>query len=281
MFEFLTKIFGAKAPSLPGNIDKSTVTYGTGLINKGKDTMPLLMDIYKNKNFQKNTSILCVHGGSFEKGSRTDSELVKVIINLVNQGYTCYSIDYRLAKHDPPAVIAYSVTKQTAAAHASFVDTKLALRFIQMNSTSLGIDPNKIILFGESAGGMACISVGISDPLDFIKDGDKYSVQNPASANEIRKVKAIISLWGGASFLLNKFDATDPAMLIFHGTKDDTLGVSFAEAIVIENRCKKYNIPCKFYKLVGFGHGAWDAKVGGKSISDLIISYLANDLKVN
>ena len=82
--------------------------------------------------------IVFVHGGGF-LGGRKDYGALAPILACVSQGYALISVEYRLSMEAPwPACV-----------H----DVKCALRFVTARAGELGIDPERIVLWGTSAGG--------------------------------------------------------------------------------------------------------------------------------
>jgi acetyl esterase/lipase len=89
-------------------------------------------------------AIVFIHGGGFTGGSK-DAGLQECV-PLAMGGYFIASIDYRLA----PA------SKFPAAVH----DCKAAIRFLRKNASELGINPDKIGVWGKSAGGYLASMLG-------------------------------------------------------------------------------------------------------------------------
>jgi acetyl esterase/lipase len=82
--------------------------------------------------------IVFVHGGGFLGGSKNYGALAP-ILGSVSQGYALISVEYRLSME--------------ATWPAGVHDVKCALRFITAHADDLGIDPDRIVLWGNSAGG--------------------------------------------------------------------------------------------------------------------------------
>jgi acetyl esterase/lipase len=80
--------------------------------------------------------VLLVHGGGWVEGDR--SQLRGYGILLGRLGYTCVASEYRLSGE----------AKWPAQLH----DVKTALRWMRANATTLGIDPRRIAVSGNSAG---------------------------------------------------------------------------------------------------------------------------------
>lgn len=88
--------------------------------------------------------ILLIHGGSWMHGDK--SQLSAYGVQLARYGFVTVCCEYRLSGEAPwPAQIQ---------------DCKAALRWMRANATSLGIDPNKIAVSGNSAGGHLALLMG-------------------------------------------------------------------------------------------------------------------------
>lgn len=101
-------------------------------------------------------AVLIVHGGGWNQGDR--SQLAGYGILLGREGYLCVASEYRLTGESPwPAQI-----------H----DVKAALRWMRANHEQLGIDPTKIAITGNSAGGhLALFAAGTPNAREWEGDG--------------------------------------------------------------------------------------------------------------
>jgi para-nitrobenzyl esterase len=221
-------------------------------------------------------ALLMVHGGSFEGGSRSDEELVMLADSIATKGVVCFLIDYRLARDNPPAPawLEKFTLPSPDAMHAAFVDTRAAVRYIRANAAEFGIDPDRIAIFGESAGAIAALAAGLTGDGRFDSDGPGFPVPAENHPDTPADVTCIIDCWGTADFFLDAFDTGDPPIMVFHGVNDFTAGVSLAPAINIRNKCEEYGIPCRYYPLWDEDHGAWEAEYNGKSLSLLCRNFL-------
>jgi acetyl esterase/lipase len=95
--------------------------------------------------------VVLIHGGAWSQGDR--AQLRSYGIRLARQGHVCAAIEYRLS----------GVAKWPAQIH----DVKAGVRFMRKNSAELGIDPRKICVSGNSAGGhlalMVAATAGVAD----------------------------------------------------------------------------------------------------------------------
>ena len=94
--------------------------------------------------------ILLVHGGGWIQGDR--SQLHGYGIFLGRSGYTSVACEYRLSGE--------------AKWPAQLEDVKLALRWTRANSAQLGIDPDKIAVWGNSAGAHLALMIGATPDID-------------------------------------------------------------------------------------------------------------------
>lgn len=130
--------------SEPGRVTVETgVVFGTG---GGRD---VLCDVFTPPGEVRDApAVLLVHGGGWHQGDR--SQLRGYGILLGREGYVCVACEYRLVPESPwPAQI-----------H----DVKAAIRWMRANASSLGIDPQRIAIEGNSAGGhLALLAAGTPD----------------------------------------------------------------------------------------------------------------------
>ncbi len=82
-------------------------------------------------------AVLLLHGGAWSQGER--GQMRGYGIALGRRGYLCAAAEYRLSGE----------AKWPAQLH----DVKAALRFLRARSAELGVDPDKICVSGNSAGG--------------------------------------------------------------------------------------------------------------------------------
>jgi acetyl esterase/lipase len=128
----------------------------------------LRCDIYRPPEpLPERRSVLLVHGGGWARGDR--GQLRGYGIQLGRLGYTCVSTEYRLSGE----------AKWPAPLH----DVKACLRFMRRESRGLGIDPNRIAISGNSAGGhLALMVAGTAGAADFEGKGGSAGVGTHVSA---------------------------------------------------------------------------------------------------
>lgn len=127
------------------------VVFGTG---GGRD---LRCDLYHPPQpLAGRPAVLLIHGGAWSQGDR--SQLRGYGIQLGRKGYLCMAVEYRLSGE----------AKWPAQIH----DVKAALRYLHARSSELGIDPTKISVSGNSAGGHLALLLAATPNLpEFEGDG--------------------------------------------------------------------------------------------------------------
>lgn len=117
---------------------------------------PLLLDLYLPAR-RPYPAVVWVHGGAFLMGSRSllpgILERAELFRRLPAAGIAVASIDYRLSGEAPFP--------------AQLHDVKAAIRWLRARGPEAGIDPDRLAVWGESAGGhlaaMATVTSGVEE----------------------------------------------------------------------------------------------------------------------
>ncbi|MCM2373943.1 alpha/beta hydrolase [Aporhodopirellula aestuarii] len=103
-----------------------------------------------------------VHGGGWAAGSKDKGGLplmLPVFQQFAEEGFACVSINYRLCKKNSGVLMRDCVT-----------DAMDGLRFLKKNAKRYGLDPDRIVVWGDSAGGQLAQMLTLADPDAFIGD---------------------------------------------------------------------------------------------------------------
>jgi len=141
---------------------ESGVVFGRG---GGRD---LTLDIYTPPAGTANgAAVLLIHGGGWSGGDRSQLRGYGILLGRV--GYLCVATEYRLSGEAPwPACI-----------H----DVKASLRWLRANSGRLGIDPEKIAVCGNSAGGhLGLMAAATPNLAEFEGEGGNAGVSTAVAA---------------------------------------------------------------------------------------------------
>jgi acetyl esterase/lipase len=150
----------------------------TDIVFAEHDGVKLLGDLYLPKGLDKAPVLVAVHGGGWQGGTR------KNYTNwgpyLARNGTAVFSIEYRLSK---PGAKSYP---------GAVYDTKAAVQYVRANAATLGVDPDRIGMIGDSAGGhlSALVALAGEEP----QFSGEYRSDPHASVSS--KVKAVVGVYG-------------------------------------------------------------------------------------
>jgi len=153
---------------------------------------PLKLDIYYPENPDKlSPAILFIHGGGWYSGDKEDRDYRDLLQSLVKRGYLVAAVNYRLAPGNKFP--------------AQLEDVTCALHFLKTNYISYGIQPERIGIMGDSAGGHLAALLALKESC----------CGNDAQTNCFSgKVRAVVDLFGPVD--LSLFFETNRSMLIEH-----------------------------------------------------------------
>ncbi|MDB5072262.1 MAG: lipase/esterase [Candidatus Eremiobacteraeota bacterium] len=122
-------------------------------------------------------AIVYVHGGGWFEGRKEDG--LVGLVHFARRGYIGVAVEYRLSGEQPfPAQVE---------------DVKTAIRFLRANGARFDVDPNRLALWGNSAGGNVAALAALSGDTDFVPAGASW--QGVSS-----RVKALCD-WNGPTKL--------------------------------------------------------------------------------
>jgi len=138
----------------------------------------LLGDLYRPAAPGQYPTMIAIHGGGWQLPNRH-------IYNhwgpwLAARGYTVFSCTYRLSK---PGTKTFPEAVQ---------DVRAAVQYVRGNAVELGVDPERIGLMGDSAGGHLAALVGLAGDHPNFKDGNLGDRHGAVST----RVKAVVGVYG-------------------------------------------------------------------------------------
>ncbi len=137
------------------------------------------LDVYQRRDTAVHPTLIFFHGGGWILGTKERSALS--LMPWLEMGWNVVNVEYRMAR--------------VALAPAAVEDGQCALRYLVTNAKTYGIDTNRIVLSGESAGGHLALTTGmIPESAGFtnICAGGGFA----ASESAVPKVSAIINWYG-------------------------------------------------------------------------------------
>jgi alpha-L-fucosidase 2 len=222
---------------------------------------PLFMDASIPEGPGPFAAAIVVHGGGWVRGNRS-TDVAPLLPPLTRAGIAWFSIDYRLSN---------DISQFGTAVE----DVKNAIRFVKAHAAEYRVDPERIALVGESAGGqlaaMAALApeagldvkavvalyaptdlVALAETSNFVPRQIRDALQGTPFANfilaRLRQLSPVSNIKAGA-----------PPFLLIHGT-DDGL-VPYSQSKVMCERLKAAGGSCRLYPVEGGGHGIrwWEA----------------------
>jgi acetyl esterase/lipase len=191
----------------------------------------------------RRTAIVFFFGGGWTSANPTQFE--PFARHFAGKGCVTICADYRVAsKHRTTPVDAVR-------------DAKAAVRYVRGHAAELGIDPNRIVVSGGSAGGhlAACTTLipGLTDGKDADSAANALVLFNPVldttagkRGDELKGVSPLGHVRPGL-----------PPTIVFHGTADKTVPFAQAEAFTKAMTAAK-NV-CELVPLDGRGHGFFNS----------------------
>ncbi len=233
------------------------IVYGTG---GGRE---LRLDIVRPKKQTESPMpvVVWVHGGAWLAGSRKGGPAT----TLANHGYFIASIEYRLS--------------QEATFPAQIEDCKCAIRYLRAHAKKLNIDPNRIGVWGPSAGGHLVALLGTSGSAEELEGKGGWQDQSsrvqavcdwygPTDFTKMRGSHDDINspecqLVGGsltekahlvrAANPITYVTPDDPPFLVMHGEEDRTVPINQSELLF--DALKQAGVAVTFIRVKNAGHG--------------------------
>ncbi len=227
---------------------------------------PLKLDIAcpKQPRADQLPAIVMIHGGGWQKGDK--SRALGGVAPLLAEGdYVGVAVGYRLSDeaHWP----------------AQIHDCKAAIRWLRANAARYGIDPERIGVWGSSAGGHLANLLGTT--------GDVRELEGDCGTPGVSsRVRCVVSYCGPTDFLaakriqggrepsavshllggsleekqdparqaspINYISPDDPPFLLVHGTKDST--VPFEQAESFYEALRRARVEATLVRVEGGGH---------------------------
>lgn len=206
--------------------------------------------------------VIVVHGGSWQGGN--NSQLPALNHYLAQRGYAVAAINYRLAPQHPFP--------------AARDDLEAAIRYLTVHADEFGIDAQRIVLLGRSAGAQLALLVGytLHDPairgvVSFYGPTDlAWGYRIPANPLVLDSCATLENYLGGTpdhvaeryeqASPINAVGALTPPTLLIHGGKDEMVFDQHSFRLVA--RLQAANRPHLLLHLPWASHGC-DANLYG------------------
>jgi alpha-L-fucosidase 2 len=226
-------------------------------------------------------AVILVHGGGWTNGTKTAS-FVKPLFPVLDQsGFAWFTIDYRLAPAHPYP--------------AALEDVEAAVRFVKLHAKEYKVDPKRIALMGESAGGHLVNLVGARNragvaavvcfygPIDMPLWARRY--ESKPLDKSVTDFFGFTTLDEAARKILREaspdtyLSRKTPPFLVIHGTRDEA--VDYDQALRHVELFKRKGIPCELITVQDGIHGVvnWEKDPRFTSYKAPMIAWLHKTLR--
>ncbi|MEX0332425.1 MAG: alpha/beta hydrolase [Puniceicoccaceae bacterium] len=219
------------------------------VVYKSIDGKDLNLHIFNPKNHSdsdQRPAIVFFFGGGWKAGS--PSQFYPHCDYLASRGMVVMAAEYRVESRD-------GTTPQECVK-----DGKSAMRWVRANAAGLGIDPERILAGGGSAGGHVAAATALID--DFNEDGEDLSISprpvalvlfNPVYDNgpDGYGYDRVKDYWESIS-PMHHIDAETPPAIVFFGTKDKLVPVE--TAINFKRLMEGFGVRSDLHLYEGQGH---------------------------
>jgi acetyl esterase/lipase len=214
----------------------------------------LLLDAHIPDGVGPFPTAILVHGGGWVAGDK-QQYITFIFQPLSEAGFAWFSVNYRLAPQ-------YKFP-------ADADDVEAAIRFVKANAVKYKVDPRRIALIGESAGGHLVSYVGARNRAQTRVAAvvSMYGIHDFISAcvawkpvpTEVMQLFGISELDADAAPVLVKASPVSyvkrdmPPFLLMHGSKDED--VPYAQSVEMCRKMKQAGAHCDLITIEGAPHG--------------------------
>jgi acetyl esterase/lipase len=230
-----------------------------------KDGLALTFDVIKPKAKANGAAVIFMVSGGWVSSYSPPLQTAARFKDLLDKGFTIIPVRHGSSpKYLIPEIVS---------------DVRRAVRFIRYNAKQWGVDPNRLGVFGGSAGGHLSLVIGTAsdngDPAakeDFLRESDRVAsivaYFPPVDLRQIaRGVNPAPTGGRGDRFPALNFDKAkapdyspilfvtpdDPPTLLIHGDKDDLVPISNSQRIY--DAFQQNKVKTQFITIEGAGHG--------------------------
>ncbi len=213
------------------------ILYGTGVVQApAPGEIDLLLDLYEPTGPgvpPLKPGFVIIHGRGSDKGS---GKFVSWATDYAKRGYVCVSINYRVEEDDPPTP---GDDQRERNVNAAVEDAVKAIGWLRANAATLGVDPTRIAIGGNSFGGVTSLFTG------FLELGPTAEVQVVVSY-------AAAMSDDNNEGMESEIDADDPPVILINGDNDNLVPLS--RAVDVADAAAAAGIPYEFHLMEGVGH---------------------------
>ncbi|HSH19734.1 MAG TPA: alpha/beta hydrolase [Draconibacterium sp.] len=159
-------ILGLVISQMFNSFAQDTAVITKNIVYKKLGDKELSVDMFytaSSKQKNNNTAISLFHGGGWVFGD--PSEFHEACRRYAKKGFITFSFQYRLSINDDGTYPHPGITPLE-----SSKDARSAIRWLRENAADLKINPEKIVVGGQSAGGQLALATALLDSVNEISD---------------------------------------------------------------------------------------------------------------
>lgn len=218
----------------------------------------------KTRDLKPRPTIVFFFGGGWRSGS--PEQFANQCRALAARGMIAVTADYRVQ------------SRQNATPFECVADAKSAIRWLRQNAPRLGVDPERIVASGGSAGGHIACCTGVIEGLD--DPGDDAAISSQPNAMALFNPAVMLANFGEHKLLgeakaaqmnerlqsrageispIQHLRAGLPPTIIFHGTEDEA--VPFETVKLYTELATKLGNRCELKEYPGEPHGFFNPRL--------------------
>ena len=254
---------------------------------------PQKMDVYLPPNNEAmRPAVVVIHGGGWSGGKKIWGYPVEFVKRAVPAGYAVFCPEYQLNEFQE---IDGKKECTKRGGPQNILDCLDAISFVRMHAKDYGVDPDRIAVAGDSAGGQLALLAGYGADSETLGAGRLYPQVSP-------RVRCIVDYygvanfetfppWGGWSFLKSQNDPVEvktallhkyspinyitpgsPPTLIVHGRNDP--GVTYKQSEELAAKLKEKGVPFEFITLENVTKHAFNFEADEMDLTAVTLKFL-------
>jgi acetyl esterase/lipase len=265
------------------------VEYGSAVHPTTGEVEKLHLDAYFPPDSDERAlrpAAVLVHGGGFCGGDRTGDGQPEFAMELVTRGFVAVSIDYRQ--------LCSEIDLSTDIPQLSAVeDARAAVRYVRKMAKEWRVDPDRILMEGDSAGAMMALYMG------YVKDAQGEGESgNPGYRSDIQLAVSVSGTLHNRAYCgtihpvvtncgvdgknhISDLDGSDgqPPVFLIQGTEDYTQ--PYVDAKTVLDRAQSVGIPASMVTLPGARHVPWEEFYAEPQNMDQLLDFTFEQLDLS
>jgi acetyl esterase/lipase len=237
------------------------------------------MDIYRPEAPGRHPAVILIHGGGWIGGNKSGHQGTGMM--LARHGYVACSIDYRLGPEFPYP--------------AGFDDCQRSVRWVRAHAKEYGIDPHRVAVMGDSAGGHLVGLMGVRRTRDNSDPELSHYSSRPDAVISYYGCFELVRMWdiemahkpltawlGGApqgregiyaeTSPIVRIPRSAPPFLVVHGDADKVNPVEQSQ--MFHEALRKHGVESTLVIIPGAGHGWAPDSPAGRQAEGAVLAFL-------